>query len=195
MDLYTRYIFFFTVCHPTHETDLLFVFDSLALGSVRSQAISQFIEKSLSDINLATDRLRVGREIENCPTGNIPLGSALQSTDLDEVRFHTFTDMLKRVYRVKLSSENGGRANATKMVVLFVDTSQKMNYDTFLAARALKESVDYFYVVAVGDNMYTTRFAGLAGEENSIHVANYEELSNVSDTLQNALCVAFSGHS
>ena len=184
-----------SVCHPSRNTDLLFVFDALSLGSWKSQTISQFIDKSLSELNLANGKLRVGREIENCPSGNVPLGSALQSSDLDSVHFHTFTDMLKRVHRTKLAPENGGREEAAKMVVLFVDPVQKMNYDTYLMAGTLKGSVDSFYVIAIGENMYTSRFVRLAGEDNSIKVKTYEELLDMSDKLMGDLCDAFSEHS
>lgn len=139
--------------------------------------------------------LRVGREIQNCPDGNIPMGGVLQSSEMGSVHFHSFTDMLKRVHRTKLAPENGGRDGAAKMVVLFVDPSQKMNYDTYLAVSTLKSSVDYLYVVGIGENMYTSRFARLAGEDNSIKVENYEELINMSDKLTEDLCKAFSLHS
>lgn len=182
----------YPVCHPTRETDLLFVFDATTLGSWKSQTVSQFIEKSTSDLNFATDMLRVGREIENCPSGSVPLGSALQSSDLSNVHFHSFTDMLKRVHRIKFLPENGGRQGAAKMVVLFVDPSQKMNYGTYLEAMALKNSVDYLYVVSIGENMYTSRFMRLAGEENSLNVASYEELLGKGNVLLGALCDAFS---
>ncbi|WAR09866.1 MATN1-like protein [Mya arenaria] len=151
------------VCHPMKDTDLLFVYDALELGSWRSQAISQFVEKSLASFNLVTDRFRVGREIENCPRGNIPLGGAMHPSDFGAVHFSSFTDLLNKVHRMKFSRENGGRENTTKMVVLFVDSSQRMNYETFLAARNIKNSVDYFFLVSVGKGMYNRQFEELSG--------------------------------
>lgn len=172
-------------------TDLIFVYDAQALGSWRSQSVSQFISKSVAEFNLATDDLRVGREIENCPTGNIPIGSALHNSDLDEVRYQTFTDMLRRVTRSRMSEENGGRKEAAKMAVIFVDSSQRMNYETFLEARNLKDRVDFFYVVTVGHNMQTLHLTGLAGEGHFISVKSYDELHPLADKLMSAMCDYF----
>ncbi|KAL4222708.1 hypothetical protein ACF0H5_018749 [Mactra antiquata] len=179
------------VCHPMRPTDLLFVFDAQALGSWRSQSISQFISESLSEFSLSAPELRVGREIENCPSGNIALGSAFKHTDLDEVRYQTFTNMLRRVHRDRFSEENGGRVNASKMAVIFVDASQRMNYETFLEATRLKESVDFFYVVTIGHNMQTLHLTGLAGEGKFISVKTYEELPLLTDKLMSAMCDFF----
>ncbi|XP_045170354.2 cartilage matrix protein-like [Mercenaria mercenaria] len=179
------------VCHPMRPTDLIFVYDAQALGSWRSQSISQFISKSVAEFSLATDDLRVGREIENCPSGNIPIGSALHNTDLDEVRYQTFTDMIRRVTRSRMSEENGGRKDAAKMAVIFVDSSQRMNYETFMEARKLKERVDFFYVVTVGHNMQTLHLTGLAGEGHFISVKSYEELHPLADKLMSAMCDFF----
>lgn len=179
------------VCHPMRPTDLMFVFDAQALGSWRSQSVSQFISKSIAEFNLVADDLRVGREIENCLTGNIALGSAFHSSDLDEVRYQTFTDMLRRVTRSGMNEENGGRKDAAKMAVIFVDSSQRMNYETFMEARQLKEKVDFFYVVTVGHNMQTLHLTGLAGEGHFISVKSYEELHPLADKLMSAMCDFF----
>ena len=172
-------------------TDLMFVYDAQALGSWRSQSVSHFISKSVSEFNLATDDLRVGREIGNCPDGNIALGSALHSTDLDEVKFPTLTEMIRRVRRGKMSEENGGRKDASKMAVLFIDSSQRMNFVTFMEARKLKESVDFFYVVTVGHNMQTLHLTGLAGEGHFISVKSYDELHPLADKLMTDMCDFF----
>lgn len=179
------------VCHPMKPTDLLFVFDAQALGSWRSQSISQFISKSMAEFALGSENFRVGREIENCPSGNIPIGSALHSSDLDMVKFPSFTDMLKRINRYRMSDENGGRKNASKMAVLFVDPSQSMNFETFTEARRLKESVDFFFVVAIGHNMQTLHLTSLAGEGQSISVNSYDELHPLADKLMSAMCDFF----
>lgn len=186
-----KLLMFFSVCHPMRPTDLLFVFDAMELGSWRSQSISQFISDSLSAFSLSAGELRVGREIENCPSGNIALGSAFRNTDLDEVRYPSFTTMLRRVHRDRMSEENGGRVNASKMAVIFVDSTQRMNYETFMEARNLKQHVDFFYVVTIGHNMQTLHLTGLAGEGRFISVKSYDELHPLSGKLMSAMCDFF----
>lgn len=179
------------VCHPLRPADLVFIYDSMNLGSWKSQTISQFVAKSIAEFSLATDDLRVGREIENCPVGNIPLGSALTSKDLEKIDYQTLADMLRRVNRNRFSIENGARVNASKMAVLFVDTTQRLNYETYLEAKRLKEQVDFFYVVSIGSNTQTSHLTGLAGSGKSITVSRYHELLPLADTLMSAMCDFF----
>lgn len=179
------------VCHPLKPADLVFVYDSLSLGSWKSQTISQFVGKSVAEFSLASDELRVGREIENCPIGNIPLGSALSSKDLEKVEYQSFTDMLRRVNRNRFSEENGARVNASKMAVLIVDASQRMDYNTFTEAKRLKDLVDFFYVVTVGNNMHLSQLKQLAGERMVLSVDRYHELHPQADTLMSAMCDFF----
>lgn len=99
--------------------------------------------------------------------------------------------MLRRVTRDRMSEENGGRQDASKMAVVFVDSSQRMNYETFMEARLLKDKVDFFYVVTVGHNMQTLHLTGLAGEGHFISVQNYEELQPLANKLMSAMCDHF----
>ncbi|XP_052248876.1 cartilage matrix protein-like [Dreissena polymorpha] len=179
------------VCHPMTKTDLLFVFDALEIGSWRSQAVSQFIEQSLTSFNLATDRLRVGREIENCPRGNIPLGGALHAADFGAVQFSSFTELIQRVSRVRFSEENGGRANSTRMLVLFVDSEQRMNYETVEAAKKLKASVDYFYLVSIGKGMYNKHFEDMADKGRTLKLNSYDQLPANTGDLMTSICDYF----
>lgn len=185
------HFYFLVVCAPTKPTDLIFVYDAVTLGSWKSQSISQFIAKSIREFDLVSSVLRVGRDIENCPTGNIPLGSALQASDMSQVRYSTFPDMLKRITRSRYTVENGGRENSVKMAVVFVDGSQRIDYNVMQEARRLKDAVDYFYVVTVGQNMRMLQLTGLAGNGKFLSVSNYAGLNSVADKLMSDMCDFF----
>ena len=182
---------FFSVCAPTKPTDLLFIYDVLSLGSWKSQAISQFITKSIRELNLVSGVLRIGREIENCPSGNLRLGSALHPSDMAEVRFRAFPDMLKRISRQGFSVENGGRANAAKMAVVFIDAGQRLSYDVIREMKKLKDSVEFLYVVIVGQNERLVRLATTVANGLFINVRNYDELNSVADKLMSDMCDFF----
>ena len=170
---------------------MLFIYDALSLGSWKSQAISQFISKSIRELNLVSGVLRVGREIENCPSGNIPLGSALHPSDMSEVRFRRFPDMLKRITRDRFSVENGGRANAAKMAVVFIDAGQRISYDVIREMKKLKDSVQFLHVVIIGQNMRLVRLATTVANGRFINVRNYDELDSMADKLMADMCDFF----
>jgi len=144
----------------------------------------------MESFNLATDRFRVGREIENCPRGNVALGGAMNAADFGTLHFYSFTDLLKKVHRTKFTEENGGRPNATKMVVIFVDASQQMSYDTYLAAKDIKDKVDFFYVVSFGKGTYNKYFEDLAGPQYTLKT-DYDALIGQSNSLMSTLCDFF----
>ena len=181
----------FSVCHPRKPTDLLFVYDALTLGSWRSQTISQFAAKSIEEFNLMNGDLRVGREVENCPTGNIALGSVLQSSDLARVEYQSLSNMMRRVARQGFSVENGGRKNASRMVVVFIDSSQRLNHNTYQELQELKEKVDFLYIVTVGRNPYSVWLKAVAGKGHSIGVRSYDDLMAYADKLMGDMCDFF----
>ena len=180
------------VCAPTTPTDLIFVYDAKAIGSWKAQAVSQFIAKSVREFDFVSADLRVGRETENCPSGNVPLGSALQASDLSLVRFTTFSDMLRKVTRSSFSVENGGRQNSLKMAVVVVDANQRISFDVLKEMKGLKNTVDFFYIVAAGDNRQMLQLKTLTGSGNFISVKNYDELNASADKLMSDLCDFFS---
>ena len=175
-------------CSPRKATDLLFIYDAYNLGSWKTQSISQFIADSLSEFDLRSDLLRVGREIQNCPDGNIPLGSVMNQADMASVKYFTLTDMLKRIRRNSFTVENGARNPGEEIVVLFLDQDQVINYETFQEAKLLKSSVDVFYVVIIGNHSRAQFFADLAGEGYFLQINSYDHLPSLTTSLKNDLC-------
>ena len=99
--------------------------------------------------------------------------------------------MLKRITRSRYTVENGGRENSVKMAVVFVDGSQRIDYNVMQEARRLKDTVDYFYVVTVGQNMRLLQLTGLAGNGKFLSVSNYAGLNSVADKLMSDMCDFF----
>ena len=108
-----------------------------------------------------------------------------------EVRFRAFPDMLKRISRQGFSVENGGRANAAKMAVVFIDAGQRLSYDVIREMKKLKDSVEFLYVVIVGQNERLVRLATTVANGRFINVRNYDELNSVADKLMTDMCDFF----
>lgn len=179
------------MCAPTKPTDLIFIYDAVSLGSWKSQTISQVISRSIRELKLVSGVLRIGREIENCPDGNLPLGSALQASDMSTVRYATFSDLLKRVARNSFSVENGGRRNASKMAVVFFDEEQRIDFDVMREVQRLKDMLDFMYIVTIGDNVRLYRMATTLANGRFVSVKDYEELNSVADKLMSDMCDFF----
>ena len=170
----------------------MFVYDTVAIGSWKSQAISQFLAKSVRELDLVSGDLRVGRETENCPSGNIPLGSVLQASALSVVRYSTFADMLRKVTRSRFSIENGGRKDSVKMAVLIVDTKQRISYEVLQEMKKMEDAVHFFYIVGIGeDDNQISLLKKAAGSGKFMNIFNYDELSSFADTLMSEFCDFF----
>ena len=110
---------------------------------------------------------------------------------MSEVRFRTFSDMLRRITRDRFSVENGGRTNAAKMAVVFIDAGQRISYDVIREMKRLKDAVDFLHIVVIGQNMKLVRLATTVANGRFISVRNYEELNSMADKLMADMCDFF----
>ena len=175
------------------DTDIIFTYDSAALGEAKSHIVSLFISKIVNRLDLTGGFLRVGRITDNCPSGgNFDLSNRLSSADFAEIQFSSFGHLLNRVHRTGFSSEYGGKQGATPATVLFIDSDMEgLDTHTLHAAKDLAEDSE-LYVIAVGEGPMIDRFSNQISGSNFIQIHSYDLLSSIEKDFVAELCYFFS---
>ncbi|XP_045215666.2 cartilage matrix protein-like [Mercenaria mercenaria] len=176
-------------CLVKKNTDVMFVYDSAALGPTKSEAISQFIATIVSGLDLSSGFLHVGRVTDNCPTGgNFQLSNRLSAADFTSIGFSSYTNLIEKVRRAGFTSEYGGRDDASRSSILFVDSEMNgLDGRALSAAKELLKSSEVF-VVAVGNSQTIRDFSQSFRGNNFLHVDSYNELPLTSNVFLNQLC-------
>ena len=182
----------FSACLIKTDTDLIFTYDSAALGEVKSHKISQFIAEIVSGLDIYGGYLRIGRITDNCPTGgNFDLSGRLSSADFAEIHFSSFGHLLKRIQRTGFLVENGGRQGSSPVTILFIDSDMEgLDKHTLDAAKELSEDAET-YVIAIGQGPLIDRFSNHITGSNFIQIHSYDELSSIKKDFLNELCYFF----
>lgn len=179
-----------SVCKDLGALDVLFSYDSFALGSRKSQMINFFIHDLLNSIDFSNGNLRVGRMTDNCPEiTDIPIGSNVNISDFTSTDYPGIPSLLKRM---KTGFSN--RQDVKKLGVLFVDEStEKINN----AIRVLKDGIDYnLMVVGIGDERITEAAGDLCSypkHDYFIQVPKYSNLLRARSKLLDKICTTMMG--
>ena len=168
---------------------MIFVYDSTALGPKKSEAISMFIATVVSHLDISSKHLHIGRVTDNCPSGgNFQLSNRLSAADFTSIGVSTYSDLINKVNRTAFLPEYGGRSDATKSSILFLDSDVNgLDGSVLKAAQDLSASSDVF-VVAVGNSPTIRDFARKIDSNKFLHVNTYKDLSTASDNFLNQLC-------
>ncbi|KAK3582071.1 hypothetical protein CHS0354_013449 [Potamilus streckersoni] len=182
------------VCTPAVETDLLFTYDSVAIGSWKSQTISQFIGALVNGFE-RNGLVRVGRLTSDCQrSGNIALTQELSNVAFSKLEFTTFTHLIRKVRRHGFSVEQGGRTDARRIVVMVVDEElEDVNSEMIGEAQNLnKEAEVYVIVIGKGNNLplvhELTMVKGEVDQGHIINVDSYQKIFSVKEELLGRLC-------
>jgi hypothetical protein len=175
------------------NTDMMFIYDTAALGPSKAEAISQFIATVVGGLDLWSGFLHIGRITDNCPTGgNFQLSNKLTSADFTSIGFSSYSTLLKKLRRAGFTSEYGGRDDATNTAVLFIDSDMQDSDKTALnEAKALRGSTEVF-IVAIGNSPTITEFSRTFRGNNYFQVDSFSDLQTSSANFLRKLCYFFS---
>ena len=189
--VHSRFLFV-TACLVKTNTDLIFTYDSAALGETKSHIISEFIAEIVSNLDLRGGFLRIGRITDNCPTGaNFDLSNRLTSADFAEIHFSSFGHLLKRIHRTGFSSEYGARKGSSPVTVMFVDSDMEgLDREALHAAKTLSQDSE-LYVIAIGYGPIIDRFSNHITGSNFIQIHSYEALTGLQKDFLTELCYFF----
>ncbi|XP_052796198.1 cartilage matrix protein-like isoform X2 [Mya arenaria] len=181
------------VCLVKKNTDMMFIYDSTSMGVRTSNAISQFLSKVVSGLDLRSGNLRIGRVTDDCPTaGNIPLSSKLTPVDFSEFQLSSYSHMLQKLRRSGFTIEYGGRQGATKLAVLFIDGNMNgLDYNIINEAKLLKAKNNNVFVVTIGNGDIISKIGSEFGQGYHMHVNDYRSLENAGSEFLSQICDFF----
>ncbi|KAL3866047.1 hypothetical protein ACJMK2_043388 [Sinanodonta woodiana] len=186
------------VCTPAVETDLLFAYDSVAIGSWKSQAVSRFIGALVNGFD-RNGLIRVGMVTSDCQrSGNIALTQELSNVAFSKLEFTTYTHLIRKVQRHGFSVKQGGRPKARRIAVMLVDEElEDVNSEMISEAQKLnKEAEIYVIVVGQANNMplvhELTMVKGVVDQSHIISVDLFQNILSVKGDLLRRLCRSMS---
>lgn len=173
------------MCKDLGALDVLFSYDSFALGSRKSQMLNFFIHDILNSLDFSNGNLQVGRMTDNCPEiTDIPIGPLTNVSDFASTAYPGIPSLLSRM---KTGFSN--REDVKKLGVLFVDESTDKIKN---AITVLKDGIDYnLMVVGIGDPRITEAAGDLCSypkHDYFIQVPKYSNLLRARSKLLDKIC-------
>lgn len=176
----------------TKNTDMMFIYDTKALGVEASKVITEFLVRIASRLDLRSGHLHVGRITDNCPSGgSFQLSNKVSALDFSEIHLPTYTELLTKVRRSAFSSEYGGRSDAANVAVLFVDSEMQGFDDAFINEAAQLKTQANTFVVSIGNDQIVSKFIDNFNRNRQLHVNSYTDLNKAVDEFLSQLCDFF----
>ncbi|XP_033733474.1 collagen alpha-1(XII) chain-like [Pecten maximus] len=95
---------------------------------------------------------------------------------------------LKFVRQNSFLPANGGRQNATQIVIVITDGQSADPTSTAQEAAALKHAVDKVFAIGIGDKLDTNELSAIASDHHPLTVTNFDLLHTIQESLENAAC-------
>lgn len=167
--------------------DVLFTYDSFALGSRKSQMINFFIHDVLNSLDFSNGNLQVGRLTDNCPElTNIPISAGKNLSAFAITTYPGISSLLQ-----KMNSSFSNREDAKKLGVLFLDDSTE---GIERAIRVIKMGLDFkLMVIGIGDHKTTDSAGDLCSypkHDYFLQVPKYASLLRIRSKLLDKLCTS-----
>ncbi|CAC5389271.1 COL6A [Mytilus coruscus] len=175
--------------------DMMFCFDSAATGTARSKIVYNFITEITDEFNMNDgDGIRVGIMSRNCHEHDIHLNDYIQKDELmgaiNSIEFQGMGPILHNMRKHGFKESHGGRTEARKIAVLFVDEeTEKLDFVFEEAAEAKSQGIEV-YVVSIG-NVDVNVLRKIASEPVGSHVikvSSYDDVPLLKDDFVNSVC-------
>ncbi|XP_060079522.1 collagen alpha-1(XII) chain-like [Ylistrum balloti] len=95
---------------------------------------------------------------------------------------------LKFVRENSFLPANGGRKNASHIVIVITDGQSADPTSTAKEANSLKHSVNNVFAIGIGDKLDTTELSTIASNHHPLTVTNFDLLHTIQGSLENAAC-------
>ncbi|XP_046581539.1 cartilage matrix protein-like [Haliotis rubra] len=182
-----------SACHSDTLADVMFVFDSAAMGSTKTGKLQEFIGTVVDEFNFADDVMRAGVVSRNCHDGDIELG---EHSDKDEfakdLRNRDYPDLsqvLRKMHRHSFTLEHGAREMARRMAVVFVDDKLEIPKGVLYEIEKAKDDDIEIFVVAIGEDVDMTKVEAMATSSGHVFpIPDYDVLHETNLQLIDVLC-------
>lgn len=163
--------------------DIMFLVEPVETGTVHAKQIFTFIGNLIAHFDMASGNIQIGHESSFCGGGDINIGEFTTNEGLrlafNAMRYSWMSHMVKRLRTHLFKQENGGRAIARHMAVLFVDDKLYMKEQLIEEARKARSDDVELFVVAIGNSVINDELLTLVSspaENHIIRIPSYNEL-------------------
>ncbi|XP_046581489.1 cartilage matrix protein-like [Haliotis rubra] len=185
-----------SACHSDTLADVMFVFDSAAMGSTKTSKLQEFIGTVVDEFNFADGVMRAGVVSRNCHDGDIELG---EHSDKDEfakdLRNRDYPDLsqvLRKMHRHSFTLEHGAREMARRMAVVFVDDKLEIPKGVFHEIEESKNKNIEIFVVAIGEEVDIAKVEAMASSPDHVFpIPDYDVLRETNLQLIDVLCADY----
>lgn len=188
--------YFVLACGRTNKADIIFALDSAELGTKKTQTIYQFISGVSNEFNMKEGNIRAGIVSHNCPKdGDIRLNEHSDkqtfSASVENAEFPNLSRVLRRVRTQSFTEKYGGRPEAKRIAVLFIDGPLDKKGRIYREARRTRGNDVELFVVAIGDEVNMKEALELCSnppEDHLLIVKSYESLPDSMDRFWDSIC-------
>lgn len=169
------------VCGQKRKADIMFVYNAAGMANRDVLQVRKFIQDMAGKFSMMTGNVRAGVISEGCQRGEVDLGQYLRPEDfvtaISSQSQPQITPLLKKLRLYGYQPNKGGRREALKMAVVFVDEAIASPQDARYEALLLKYDNVLLHVIAVGSNYREEEVKNLATSTTHVtKVSKYEDL-------------------
>ncbi|XP_046373560.2 cartilage matrix protein-like isoform X1 [Haliotis rufescens] len=183
-------------CSFDTATDVMFVFDSGAIGRRHSHMIEDLIGDVVREMELKHHVTRAGIIRESCSqTTDIGLSQYNNAhafkRHLKNVEYKGLQPLIQKLRRYSFKPRYGGRKSSQKIAVIFVDDLLDNPGPTILEARRAKFTNIRVIVVATGNHYDEKQLEQLVtspASRNVVHVDHYKNIAEAKGRLLYSMC-------
>ena len=180
-----------SVC-PANPTDLVFVYDSVAIGLRKGKLLRKTLIKILRDIDMNSTSTRVGvvSSYHNVDTDFKLKDFNVQKSLIRKMRRPSHSGMSKLLSRLRhhsFSTAQGGRKDAAKVAVIFLDKSVHDVRD--IDGEIKRASYNFRVILVTVDRHQKHKSAEICAINNDcMRVQNYHSLLKASQKILRLIC-------
>ncbi|OWF48418.1 collagen alpha-1(XII) chain-like [Mizuhopecten yessoensis] len=173
------------LCGSRDMSDVVFMYDVLSLGQMKTNYISKFVAKIVQSLDIPSGNVRIGRMLYDCLNDAY---SALSSPADIHVWSNQvlpgITDLIRKLRASGFSSPNGGRIGAKSVAVVFLDS--RLHNINEVVKQMAKSPDTHFVTVVIGADESTV--IPYLSHNTFIRVPTYRELFSYKDAFLELLC-------
>ncbi|XP_076443241.1 matrilin-1-like [Babylonia areolata] len=145
------------VCGQKVRGDVMFVYNAGSMAPPELLQVREFIGHLVGQFSMATGNVRVGVLSEGSQGGDITLEQYIRSQDFIQALMKLpkarLGPLFKKLRVQGFDPQRGGRPNAKKIVIAFVNDAMEDRNDVLFEALLLKYDDALIHVVSLGDNV------------------------------------------
>ncbi|XP_069138670.1 cartilage matrix protein-like [Argopecten irradians] len=182
-------------CSAEMETDVMFAYDSASMGTKNVRHAHNFISDVVGKFgNMAEGMIRAGMLSGHCENNRIDLNQYTNKEEMSSAvrnkNIRGLDNIVEELHRYSYTVARGGRENARKITVLFVDDTVEKFDQLIVQSEIAKAMGIKVYVVGVGevDEEILGAICSNPPEDHLMMVSSYTDLDSVAEEYSELFC-------